>query len=205
MKALFVIRFRPWFILAVTLGVAAGPTEIFGDSNVGRAKDDVLALEKAVAAYQQRNGKLPAKLEVLAELDADGYPAYIKKTMLIDPWGRPYGYDPRQLHNSTTPLIWSLGPDPADPSTKIQNWGGPPEPSLWDKTVATLLSVLPLLATIVGLLALAFLLFRYAKAGPADQWSRQQARLWAEFLVFVVCFGVFFALAMYLLMPRFLV
>jgi hypothetical protein len=48
----------------------------------------------------------------------------LEDVALLDPWKRPYHYEPDQLHPKThIPLIWSEGEDPDDPGWKIANWG----------------------------------------------------------------------------------
>lgn len=110
------------------------PANVNGDSNKGRAKTDIKSLETAVAAYQSRHGRLPENLTKLAEIQPDGGPAYIEESLLIDPWARPYHYDPNRRHpESGKPQIWTAGPDPANPEYKIANWPQTtPAFSLWD-------------------------------------------------------------------------
>jgi hypothetical protein len=44
-------------------------------------------------------------------------------TALVDPWGRKFQYDSTKLHpNTDRPLIWSEGPNPGQPGSKISNW-----------------------------------------------------------------------------------
>jgi general secretion pathway protein G len=79
------------------------------DANVSRAKTDVLALEKAIGAYQAKYGVYPQNLEILAESDGTN-PAYIKESLLKDPWQQPYIYEPGNLHPKTKiPHIYSAG------------------------------------------------------------------------------------------------
>jgi hypothetical protein len=86
-----------------------------------QARIDVKSLEQAVAAYEVKNGQRPLSLQILAEKQADGGPAYIKDTLLRDPWRQLYIYEPNTLHpNTGVPLIMSQGP----PGQKmpIRNW-----------------------------------------------------------------------------------
>jgi hypothetical protein len=121
-----------------------------GDSNISRAKTDVLALEKALESYKARNGSWPESLRVLAESDRHGNPAFIPERLLLDPWGRPYQFDPQQLRPEIgVPLIWSDGPDPSDPEDRITNW---PQPVTWWKIVRDVgFLMLPALAALVAL------------------------------------------------------
>jgi hypothetical protein len=56
----------------------------------------------------------------LAQPDADGSrPAINSADALIDPWGRPYNYDPNgPRNNGNKPDIWAVAPDGA----LIGNW-----------------------------------------------------------------------------------
>jgi hypothetical protein len=81
-------------------------------ANIGRARLALKTLDKAMDAYRPSKG-IPDKLE---ELD-------VTSTALVDPWGRPYHYDPTKLHPETDrPLIWSDGPNPGQAGSKISNW-----------------------------------------------------------------------------------
>jgi hypothetical protein len=89
----------------------------------GRAKMDVRNFDAALQMYHERNKKWPENLDKLTEPQPDGNAALLKKETLTDPWGRPYQYDPNQLHPATgIHRVWSDGPDPGNPDKKIANW-----------------------------------------------------------------------------------
>jgi hypothetical protein len=91
-----------------------------------RARMNLTSIENAVIAYKNKNGSLPKSLFALTERQADGSEALLKLSMLTDPWGNPYYYEPKNLHPLTgIPLIYSHGSS-YDP-TAIRNWD-PPEP-----------------------------------------------------------------------------
>ncbi len=95
-----------------------------GDTNpqVTRARLAMKNLEKAVMAYKSTYG-YPDKLETLTDDKANAAGALLPASALIDPWGRPFQYDPSQLHPETElPLIWSEGPNPGQPGSKIESW-----------------------------------------------------------------------------------
>ncbi len=81
-------------------------------------------LEMAVLTYLKNHTRYPDTLVELTERDAfDNSPALLLPKALTDPWGRPYGYDPTNLHPQTNkPMIYSQGPDPKDPKGRIDNW-----------------------------------------------------------------------------------
>jgi general secretion pathway protein G len=93
------------------------------DANVNKAKLDVKTLEQAVSAYQTDHfGAYPDSIEILAQRDQQtNKPAYIKDSLLVDPWGRRYVLDVNTKHPQTDiPLIYSEGA----PGTNvpIRNW-----------------------------------------------------------------------------------
>jgi hypothetical protein len=94
----------------------------FQESKLARAKLDVKTLEVAIQAWHVKFAEWPASLEKLTEPSKDT-PAFLLKSALTDPWGRPYRYDPKQRHPKTdVPLIWSDGPIPRDAGGRIANW-----------------------------------------------------------------------------------
>lgn len=107
-----------WLVFFYTTFVGGGATR------TGFARVDVKTLGTAAMAFELRYGQLPATLDVLTKRQSDGSGAFLAgEKSLIDPWGRPFHYDPGQRHpRSRCPLIWSDGPDPANPNGKITNW-----------------------------------------------------------------------------------
>jgi hypothetical protein len=91
---------------------------------ISRAQTDVITLEKAVTAYQVKYNVYPPTLKVLAEAQPDGGIAYIKESMLRDPWGQPYVLDVNVKDPKTQiPLIFS--PGPPGQNMPIRNWESP--------------------------------------------------------------------------------
>lgn len=90
-----------------------------------RAIVDVKSLSNLVEAYKTRHREYPASLEALTQAGVDGSGAYLEIDALIDPWGRPYKYEPQNLHPSThKPHIYSDGPNPGNPNSMISSWTG---------------------------------------------------------------------------------
>ena len=90
---------------------------------VTRARIEIQDLEKAVETYEVQKGSLPGDLETLTEPTTPGAKAPIAAGHLNDPWHHPYHYDPAERHpNTGRPLIWSDGPSPGQPGSKIANW-----------------------------------------------------------------------------------
>ncbi len=87
------------------------------ESKAGRAKTDLMALTKAIESFDIVTGVHPATLQELAH-PADGKP-YVEADGLVDPWGRPYDYDPHGPRNrGKRPDIWTVTPD----GELIGNW-----------------------------------------------------------------------------------
>jgi hypothetical protein len=82
-------------------------------------------LTAALRAYAVARGDYPEDLDALAE-SRDGLPARVEKSSLVDPWGRPYRYEPQTPHPTDgTPLVYSDGSAPGDAGQGIRNWAVP--------------------------------------------------------------------------------
>jgi general secretion pathway protein G len=112
-------------IIVVLAGVAVpmymGRLE---DAKKDRAKVDVKTLTQQCLTYQLKYGDMPATLEVLCQPQPDGSIPFLEPSALLDPWNRPYEYQPQGQHNAMygKPDIWSLGPNPGDAAGIIGNW-----------------------------------------------------------------------------------
>jgi len=94
-------------------------------SLVGCARMDIKTLETGVLAFYLKKGYLPETLQQLTKRDPiDNSPAiFASDSILKDPWGRNYLYDPGVFHPQTDkPLIYSVGPDPKTQDGRISNW-----------------------------------------------------------------------------------
>jgi len=89
------------------------------------AKTNVLALDQEVGIYRTRHGDYPPDLNVLTQVDAQGGAATLTADRLLDPWGRPYVYEPQSRHPTTQkPHLYTEGPTPGAPQSRISNWDG---------------------------------------------------------------------------------
>lgn len=83
----------------VTLGLLATLVvpNLFGKlivANTTKAKADIATIARAADDYAVRNnGRYPADLEVLVVPDVNGATFLGRTDLLLDPWGRPYGYE----------------------------------------------------------------------------------------------------------------
>jgi len=87
------------------------------------AKAGAMALDQQIGAYRTRHGDYPPDLLTLTQPGADGTPAALESKTLLDPWSRPYVYEPANLHPLTKkPHIFSEGPSPGIPGSRVSNW-----------------------------------------------------------------------------------
>jgi hypothetical protein len=87
------------------------------ESPIDSARADMAVIEKAACDYKRRHGAYPASLNALA-VSEDGLPSYLSAKDLLDPWGKPYGYDPRAQSPEGRPKIFAVTPK----GDVISNW-----------------------------------------------------------------------------------
>jgi Type II secretion system (T2SS), protein G len=81
------------------------------------AKTGAELLTLSVRSYQLKYDAFPTRLEELVH-PPDGSP-FVEPGVLLDPWGRPYQYDPAgPRHNGRQPDIWTVTPK----GEVIGNW-----------------------------------------------------------------------------------
>ena len=73
------------------------------DAKVDAAKVSATNISKAIQAYEIRNGAPPDSLMALIQ-PPDGTRPYLEggQGALVDPWGKPFQYDPSGAHNGAT-------------------------------------------------------------------------------------------------------
>jgi hypothetical protein len=80
-------------------------------------------LEESLAGYKGLQGDYPPDLDALTRPDDKSGRPWLASSDLLDPWGRPYGYEPNRRHPSSgRPYLYSRGEDPSDPGAVISNW-----------------------------------------------------------------------------------
>jgi len=72
---------------------------------------DLYALDAALREYAIRHeGRWPQTLAPLVEHDENGYTLLDRRSVPLDPWKRPYGYDPPSAEEPRT-RVYTLGAD----------------------------------------------------------------------------------------------
>ena len=72
------------------------------------ARATIATLDRAVQVYFVKEGSFPPDLKTLTE----GKPPIIEKRGLLDPWKKPYQYEPAGKKNKgKKPDIWTVTPD----------------------------------------------------------------------------------------------
>ncbi len=90
-----------------------------GDSKTDGARTMIKTLTNACDVYSLKRGRYPNKVEDLLKKDELGASYVRGADFLVDPWGRPYQYDPAgPRNNGLAPDIWTVAPD----GTEIGNW-----------------------------------------------------------------------------------
>jgi general secretion pathway protein G len=110
-------------IVVAILVVLAGVSSVYvfrylEDAKVGRAKADCATLAKAAQAYEIQFGQLPESLQQLVQTP-DGRKPFVEPDALMDPWGKPYQYDPSGQHNNALrPDVYTVTPE----GLQVGNW-----------------------------------------------------------------------------------
>src|SRR5438552_14081125 len=110
-------------IVVAILVVLAGVSSVYvfrylEDARIGRAKADCATLAKAAQAYEIQFGQLPESLQQLVQPPVGSKP-FVDPDALMDPWNKPYQYDPQGAHsNGLKPDVYTVTPD----GIQIGNW-----------------------------------------------------------------------------------
>jgi general secretion pathway protein G len=111
-------------ILVVLAGIGVVVFRYLDDSKERIAKVQIKTLETVINSFKitDASGDFPPNLDVLTQ-PLDGKPAFLDPEKLIDPWQRPYQYDPNTRNPRTgIPLIYSQGINQGNPAGYIRNW-----------------------------------------------------------------------------------
>lgn len=92
-------------------------------------QSDLQTYDTALKLYKANAGRYPTTAQGLEALNAKPssppvptkWRQYMKK-IIKDPWQQEYQYAFPGKHNTGSYDLWSLGPDPDDPSDDIGNW-----------------------------------------------------------------------------------
>jgi hypothetical protein len=190
-------------VAGTLLCVVCSPSRLHGDSNIKKAKTDTLTLEKALLTFKANHGAWPDDLQTLAEIDPrSGHGALIRESMLLDPWGRPYHFDPSQVHPETGAiLVWSDGPEPGEPDSRITNWPKADSTTLRDVIRKPAVWLPVIIAVIVGLIIVRH---HYLPDGPGRGGMRRVAQKALEISILVLIGLVITIFLDFLLSPTYL-
>jgi len=88
------------------------------DAQIDRSRADVKMIGDACSNYNARYGRYPNSLEELVQPPSGGR-SYFTEDHLMDPWGKPYNYDPNSTRPGTgEPLVSTQAPN----GQEIRNW-----------------------------------------------------------------------------------
>ncbi len=114
-------------VVVAILVILAGAASIYvfgylSDAKRDKAKLDIKSLTDAVKQYSAKNeGNFPQTLQELVQPTNGSSPIYDDPSILNDPWGKPYQYDPNGTRNNgLKPDIWTT----TDKGMEIGNWPG---------------------------------------------------------------------------------
>jgi len=125
-------------VLAIigTLAMLVGPSILrnVGDANVTAAKTQIETFAVALDAYRLDAGSYPTTEEGLSAMRVQplgGRPGwrgpYLRKSVPMDPWGRPYVYAAPGVHNPDSYDLYTLGrdglPGGEGENADITSWG----------------------------------------------------------------------------------
>ncbi len=111
-------------VVAIIVALAGvGTYFLFGamrDSEKDIARIKCKALGDVCVQYSIKNHSFPQSLQLLLQKDQKGYGPYLEEPdALVDPWGKPFNYDPSgQRNRGRRPDISTQAPD----GTIIGNW-----------------------------------------------------------------------------------
>jgi general secretion pathway protein G len=110
-------------ILVVLAGVGGVVYLNIQESNYkDAARIQIKNLENTCKLYKSKFGDFPESLEALTTEMPNGDGPMLEPSALRDPWGRQYQYTPQsQGAIYQKPEIWSDGPRPGDPNSRISN------------------------------------------------------------------------------------
>lgn len=131
--------------IIATLAAVVAPTifQNVGDAKVGAAKSQIESFALALDSYRLDNSVYPSTTQGLEALrtmpapDAEAPPMnwrgpYLRRTVPLDPWGRPYVYQSPGTVNPTSYDLYTLGRDGkiggSGEDADITSWGGAVHP-----------------------------------------------------------------------------
>jgi general secretion pathway protein G len=91
------------------------------DAKVSKAKLDIKSLETVLMKYNLDNNHFPQTLFELTQIPPTGGLAYMEDSLLNDPWGQPWDYNPSVINpRNGKPRIGTQGPP--GQNQPVYNW-----------------------------------------------------------------------------------
>jgi general secretion pathway protein G len=102
-------------VVAIIVMLAGAGTYMFlqrlEGAKTDMARTQANALASAAEQYYARNGEFPPSLEMLTQPQPDGSGAFFGPEKLLDPWNKPFQYDPSGPRNQgNKPDVWTTNP-----------------------------------------------------------------------------------------------
>ena len=117
-----------FIIVLLASAITVYATKRVEEAKITRATMDVEALNTAIDTYYLQNGAYPGSLvDLSTKPSGQDLPQwngpYIRKSVINDPWSRPYVYVTPGQHNPDSFDLYSLGKDGQEGSSgNITNW-----------------------------------------------------------------------------------
>ena len=92
------------------------------DAKIDRARLSIFTIEQAAQKFFIANSEWPTELAALTTGDKP----LLKKDDLTDPWGRPFQFKVVVMGDLEQFVVWSQGPDPANPKGHVHKPGRAP-------------------------------------------------------------------------------
>src|SRR5262249_3664667 len=110
-------------IIVILAGISVvAVTGYLERARVDATKARIHTVETAALQYYTNHNEYPASIESHTQREGP-LPALLDRDSIVDEWGREIIIDANQRNPQTDkPLIYSQGPNPGDPSSRISNW-----------------------------------------------------------------------------------
>jgi general secretion pathway protein G len=111
-------------VVVAIIVILAGAGAVYLLPRLGEAKEkvakaNIMSLTTATGTYYLNNGQMPPSLADLTAPQPNGGRRLVPPEAILDPWGKPYQYDPSGPRNGGDQAdIWTVSPE----GHEIGNW-----------------------------------------------------------------------------------